>query len=116
MFGSYGVGKEGERSDVDIGIVVNGREREFMLENRMTYMLELSRILRKDVHPVILNFASEQLMKQVFEKGKCVVVNDEKKLARFKMVEFAKIADFAYCLRQMQSGLIKKIMGARNVG
>ena len=112
LFGSYAAGKEGYQSDIDIGIVFDGKDPELMMEKRLTYMLELSRDIRKDVHPVILNFASELLMKQIFEKGKCVLVNDKKKLARFKMVEFAEIADFSYYKRLTQSGLIKKMMEA----
>jgi len=34
-------------------------------------MVELSRILRKDIHPVILNSAGEELLRQIFLKGKC---------------------------------------------
>ena len=116
LFGSYALGKECDRSDIDIGIVFDGTDRQFMMEKRTAYMLELSRILRKDLHIVILNFATEQLMSQIFEKGKCVVVNDMKKLTQFKMVAFAKIADFAYYLRQMQSGFIKTIMGTQSSG
>ena len=112
LFGSYAVRKARYQSDIDIGIVFDGKNPELIMEKMLTYLLELSRDLRKDVHPVIMNFASELLMKQIFEKGKCILVNDRKKLARFKMVEFAEIADFDYYKRLTQSGLIKKIMEA----
>ena len=116
LFGSYAAGKEGHQSDIDIGIVFDGKDPELMMEKSLSYMLYLSRILRKDIHPVILNTASELLLKQVFEKGKCILVNDKKKLAQFKMVEFAEIADFAYYQKLIQSGFIRKVMGDKNVG
>ena len=72
--------------------------------------MELSKILRKDIHPVILNSASEQLMKQIFSKGECILINDAKKLSFYKMNMFSKIAEFAYYHGQMQSGFVKKAM------
>lgn len=74
-------------------------------------MLDLSRILRKDIHPVILNLAGEELLRQVFLKGKCILVKDSKKLAHYKMTAFSRIVDFAYYKNQMQTGLVRNIMG-----
>jgi len=73
--------------------------------------VELSRIIKKDIHLIILNSASEELMRQIFLKGKCILVNDKKRLAIFEMVALSKIAEFAYYRNQMQKGLIKKVMG-----
>ena len=73
-------------------------------------MMDLSRILRKDIHPVILNLAGEALLQQVFLKGKCILVKNPKKLARYKMTAFSRVADFAYYKKQMQSGLIRNIL------
>ena len=110
LFGSYAQGKELRTSDIDIGLLFDTRNPASPTEKTNTYMIELSRILRKDIHPVILNLASEELLRQVFLKGKCILVKDTKKLARYKMTTFAKIADFAYYKNQMQSGLIRNIM------
>jgi len=55
LFGSYAAGKERAFSDVDIGILFDESEEIFVMEKRNTYMTELGRILRKDIHPVILN-------------------------------------------------------------
>ena len=73
-------------------------------------MVELSRILRKDIHPVILNLAGEEILRQIFLKGKCILVNNKKKLVRYKMTTFARIADFSYYKKRMQSGLIRNVM------
>lgn len=111
LFGSYVEGKERYLSDIDIGILMDSKDRDFVTRRRNDYMVELARILRKDIHPVILNSASEELLKQIFSKGQCIIVNNSRELARYTMVMFVKIAEFSYYRRQMQSGLIRKVMG-----
>ena len=116
LFGSYAEGKERYLSDIDIGILMDSKDRDFVTRRRNDYMVELGRILRKDIHPVILNSASEELLKQIFSKGQCIIVNNSRELARYTMGMFVKIAEFAYYRRQMQSGLIRKIMGGQGIG
>jgi hypothetical protein len=77
--------------------------------------VELSRLLRKDLHLVVMNAASQELLRQIFSKGVCIQVNDRGELARFRMVQFSRIADFAYYRKQMQRGLIRKVMGGSSV-
>jgi len=110
LFGSYAVGKEQTFSDVDLGILFDEMDKDLSFKRRTDYLIELGRLLRKDIHPVILNSASEELLRQIFSKGKCILVNDVKKLAVHKMVMLVKIAEFAYYRSQIQSGLIKKVM------
>ncbi len=110
LFGSYAVGKERPFSDVDVGLLFDEMDKDLSFRRRNDYLVELGRLLRKDIHPVILNSANEELLRQIFSKGKCILINDAKKLARHKMVMFVKIAEFAYYKRQIQSGLIKKVM------
>ena len=116
LFGSYAEGKERYLSDIDIGILMDSKDRDFLTRRRNDYMVELARILRKDIHPVILNSASEELLKQIFSKGQCIIVNKSRELARYTMVMFVKIAEFAYYRRQMQSGLIRKVMEGQDIG
>jgi hypothetical protein len=59
---------------------------------------------------VIINFAGEELMKQIFSRGKCIRVNDRGKHSHFRTVMFSRIAKFGYYKRQMQAGLAMKIM------
>jgi predicted nucleotidyltransferase len=110
IYGSQATDKTGDSSDVDIGILLDTSERAAQIEKRNQYMVELANILRKEIHPVILNSAGEELMRQIFAKGKCILVKDQKKLSLFKMTMFARIADFGYYRNQMQSGLIRGIM------
>ena len=74
------------------------------------YIIELGRILKKDIHPVILNSASEELLRQVFSNGECLLINNPEALYWFKTIMYSRIADFSYYRNQMQSGLIKKVM------
>jgi hypothetical protein len=110
LFGSYAKGKEHGTSDIDIGLLFDTMNPVLAKQKTDTMMIDLSRIFRKDIHPVILNFTGEELLRQIFLKGKCILIMDSRKLARFKMTTFSKIADFAFYKNQMQSGLIRNIM------
>ena len=110
LFGSQATGKTDRSSDVDIGILFDTSDLAGEIDKRNQYMADLANILRKEIHPVVLNSAGEELMRQIFLKGKCILVRDSKKLSLFKMTMFARIADFGYYRDQMQSGLIRNIM------
>jgi predicted nucleotidyltransferase len=110
LYGSHAAGKEGRASDVDIGVLIDSSERKTEKHKRTRYMVDLATILRKEIHVVILNSAGEELMRQIFHKGKCILVKDTKELSLFKMKMFSMIADFSYYRVQMQSGLIRNIM------
>jgi len=110
LFGSQAMNKTGRSSDVDIGILLDTNDRATETEKRNQYLVELANILRKEIHPVILNSAGEELMRQIFLKGKCILVRNPEKLSLFKMTMYARIADFSYYRGRMQSGLIRNIM------
>jgi len=110
LFGSYAEGREHDLSDIDISIILDGRDSAFFHERRDMYTVELGRITRKDIDCVILNSAGEALLRQVFLKGKCILVGDTRKLALHKTVMFSRIAELGYYRSRLQSGLIKKVM------
>lgn len=110
LFGSHASGKERSSSDVDIAILFQNRDHDAIGRLIDIFMVDLSRILKKDIHPVALNHAGEELLLQVFSKGKCIVVNDQRKLSFFKIEAFARINDFSYYRAVMQSGFIKSVM------
>ena len=110
LFGSQAKNKTTPSSDVDLGILLNTKDRATETKKRNQYLVDLATILRKEIHPVILNSAGEELMRQIFLKGKCILVRDPEKLSLFKMTMFARIADFGYYRDQMQSCLIRNIM------
>ena len=110
LFGSYAEDRERPSSDIDIGILLDREYRNIEKKIQNKCILELSRIVRKDIHPVILNSAGEELIRQIFLKGKCILATDTKKLSLYKMVMLSKIVEFSYYRSQMQKGLIKKVM------
>ena len=110
LFGSQVKNKTDRSSDVDIGILLDTNDRAAETEKRNQYLVDLANILRKEIHPIILNYAAEELMRQIFLKGKCILVRDPEKLSLFKMTMYARIADFGYYRDQMQAGLIRNIM------
>ena len=110
LFGSYADGRERAASDVDLAILFGNSDRESVNQRIDEYLVALSRNLKKDLHLTAMDSASEELLKQVFKKGKCLVVNDSKKMAYFKMTAYSKIVSFHYYRSQMQSGIIRKVI------
>lgn len=110
LFGSYASGKERSYSDIDLAILFDSRDRVMINRRLDKYLIDLSRILRKDIHLTAMNFASEELLKQIFKKGHCLIVNDSKKLACFTMTAYSKIVNFHYYRSQFQAGIVRKVM------
>ena len=69
LFGSRAMQRKDPSSDVDIGILMDTNDRSMEMEKRNQYMLDLANILRKEIHPVLLNTAGEELMRHIFAKG-----------------------------------------------
>jgi len=101
-------------SDVDVGILFDDAVLPHAVKERDRYMVELSRLLRKDIHPVILNTAGEGLMKQIFSRGELVAVNNPGKHSLFRTAMFSRIAEFSRYKDRMQAGLAKKVMELTN--
>ncbi|MDF1593881.1 MAG: hypothetical protein P1P89_20420 [Desulfobacterales bacterium] len=78
-------------------------------ELRELVIVELSRILKKDIHPVIMNTAGEELLRQIFSKGKCVQTNDSKLKALFMIASLSRIAEFGYYRSIMQKGFLRSV-------
>jgi len=110
LFGSYASGKVRPRSDIDLAILFDSRYQVMINRRLDNYLIDLSRILRKDIHLTTMNFASEELLKQIFKKGNCLIVNDSKKLAYFTMIAYSKIVNFHYYRDQFQAGIVRKVM------
>jgi predicted nucleotidyltransferase len=110
VFGSQASGKGTPRSDVDIAVLFDRSDPDFIRSRIEEILLQLPRSLRKDVHPVAMNSASEALLKQIFAKGECLLVTDPTKLAEFKMIAYARIAGFSYYLERMQAGLVRRVL------
>lgn len=116
IFGSQISGRYIPSSDVDIAVLFDRSDPDYIHSCMDEILLKLPRLLRKDIHPVAMNSASEALLKQIFSKGRCLLVNDSKNLAEFKIVAYARIADFNYYLKKMQAGLIRRVLEAAPSG
>ena len=112
LFGPHAARSQRPFSDVDIGIIAEHTDVYGIKKRFNEYIVDLGRILRKDVHPVMLNLASECLLSQVFEKGQCLVINNRHALSEFRMTRLARIAEFSYYKDKMQRGFVQGIVEA----
>ena len=108
LFGSHATKSARVFSDIDIGIIAEHADIDRIKNKFRQYIVDLARVLRKDIHPVMLNLAPERLLSQVFSKGQCLVVNNRRVHSEFRMNVFVKIAEFGYHKHRMQAGFIEK--------
>ena len=109
LFGSHAGTTAGHFSDVDIAVLLARSDENLANRRRFEYITDLAKILRKDIHPVIMNLAAEEVLRQIFSKGKPIQVNDAKALSHFKTYAFVKMAEFGYYRTSMQRGVIRKL-------
>ncbi len=114
VFGSYASGRQLSGSDVDIGILFDEQVNVSYTDHMDHYIAQLSRICRKDIHPVVMNTAPEMLAEQILGQGRCIHEKDHKQLARYKMKMLSMILDFNYYKKMIQTGLVRKISGSSN--
>ena len=69
LFGSQAKRRAIPYSDVDIAILIHRENIESAHLKRIEYLAELGKLLKKDIHPVIMNTAGEELLRQIFSTG-----------------------------------------------
>lgn len=111
LFGSYARGREKELSDIDLGILIERDVLSAQNELRTTYLIDLARILRKDLHIVIMNSAGEGILAQIFKHGKCIFQRNPRTLASFRTASYSMIAEFAYLRAMMEEAIVSRILG-----
>jgi len=116
LFGSQARIRAVPYSDVDIAILIHREYIESAHLKRIECLTELGKLLKKDIHPVIMNTAGEELLRQIFSTGICVLVNDQEILSRFKTTAFVRIAAFSIYQRQFQKGLINSVKKEAGIG
>lgn len=109
LFGSHAVNLQRTDSDVDVAVLLTPEARPRTGELRTLYTVELGRALRKDMHPVIMNLAGEELLKRIFSKGKCLQVNDKRSYASFQISAYCRIADFDHYRKMAQREFMNRL-------
>ena len=112
LYGSYAVGKHTLTSDIDLGIVLDSEKIELdqFTAKKDKFFLDLSRILRKEIHLVVLNTVGEGLLNQVVRKGICIYVGNKKKQTLFITRALLRIADFNYYKTILQTGFVRNVL------
>ena len=111
LFGSYARGRERLKSDVDLGILLDHGSIARAGEISRAYNIELSRVLRKDLHILVMNNAGEEIISQIFKYGACVLNRKPDELSRFKMVKYAMIAEFSHYRNLMEQAFLNRLSG-----
>lgn len=97
LFGSRASGKERAGSDVDVAFLLDATVLPAdYYDLKMSYYSGLERILRLDVHPLIMNDAGEVVLGQVFGKGEVVYQQNAETLRSFRRHKLSMIAEFSY--------------------
>jgi len=111
LFGSFASGKAVPTSDVDIGVLFENKFLEFAEDFKENYMVQLGRILRKDIELLVMNHAGEVVLNQIYKKGKPILIQNKKFAKEFKIRSFSVYSDFEFYLRRMQNSFIKSLTG-----
>jgi uncharacterized protein len=116
LFGSFARSRQRPLSDVDIAVLLDdryGRVDRTLVIRRL--LQDLGRLLRKDVHVLILNDASYLARIEAIFRGRRLHVRDEDALAHFKMVSVSLFADFTPFLDESHRRL-KHRLGVKHDG
>ena len=109
LFGSYARNQERFDSDVDVAVLLTPEAAPEASALRSLYGVHLGKALGRDVQTVMMNTAGEELLKQIFSKGKRLQVNDSRNYAIFQMSAYCRIADFARYRKMFQRGFINRL-------
>lgn len=114
LFGSHASGSSRPGSDVDIAVLIVDDDE--ISVNRLTknLQLDLSRLTRKDIHLVVMNNASTELLRQILDKGRCLHNKAPDYLSKFNSKTLSQIAEYGYYRRIFQRAVHDRIMGDPN--
>ncbi|MDY0383097.1 type VII toxin-antitoxin system MntA family adenylyltransferase antitoxin [Trichlorobacter sp.] len=114
LFGSYASGKNRPGSDLDLAFLVHPELDEGQIDQlRSAVIIELGRLTRLDIHPLIMNTAGELVLGQIFAKGVCLYQRSDNELKRFRRQKLPMIAEFGYYVADMRAKLAGRYGGHR---
>lgn len=115
LYGSYASGKNRVGSDLDLAVLlVSGLARQQVDQLRSGLIVEIGRLTRLDIHPLIMNTAGELVLGQIFAKGVCLYQRDDHALKQFRRQKMPMIAEFGYYVDLMQAKLSARYGGNRH--
>lgn len=110
LFGSQATGKARAESDVDLAFLLKSDvPRSHYVDLSLEYFAQLSRMLRQDIHPLIMNSAGEVVLEQIFRKGMPVYGGEDFDSAYFRMTQTAQIAEFAPLRKRMEDNFLERM-------
>lgn len=112
LFGSRAGGRQRPDSDVDLALLIHPEALHGADELLEKTVVDLGKITRKDIHPMILNSANETVLRQVLEKGECLLVNHPDHLSHFRSHAIVRIAEFGYYRRMIRRGFVRRVLGS----
>jgi len=116
LFGSFATGSNRLGSDLDLAFLL---APEIAAAKYGTFkdsvIMDLGRLTRLVIHPVIMNSAGELVLGQILRKGICVYQGNEDALSDFRRQKLPLIAEFAY-YRDMMWNVQKQRFGAKKDG
>jgi len=111
LFGSFARGTQSGESDVDLALLLDkerGKEDLKALLDR--HLPGLGRLLRREVHVLILNDAPYPVRIEALSRGRLIHVKDRIALARFRMVSFALFAEHAPYMNRLKEKMKQRWM------
>lgn len=112
LFGSRAADKERAGSDVDVAFLLDTTilpTAYYCL--KMSYYSGLERLVRLDIHPLIMNGAGEVVLGQVFGKGEVVYQQNPEALRSFRRQKLPLIAEFSYYIDMRLNSLRSRYGG-----
>jgi len=109
LFGSYAIGSQTSRSDVDVAILLS-EIPEKMLEYHLHLVDELSQISGNNVDLIILNRAPPVLRHRVVKHGKLIYCRNEKSRIEFEARTEDEYLDFSRAIARYDECLMRQIL------
>ncbi len=95
LFGSAALGRMHKESDIDIGILLDGKYKpDALYTSKVARIVNKSLALKTEVDVRILNNASSRFLFQVIKSGKLLMSKDEKKRVLFETDAISRYLDF----------------------
>ncbi|HZX50322.1 MAG TPA: nucleotidyltransferase domain-containing protein [Candidatus Paceibacterota bacterium] len=94
LFGSHATGHAIAKSDVDIAVYLNPKNKQDQFEKRLELIAALTKLLKKEVDVIVLNMASPFLKHVVFKEGTLVFDRDASSRIDFDLKSLNEYFDY----------------------